>query len=58
MVRTVDECNGHIVDWMTRAHCDLSRTLYGVRKTAARPPWLDYISEEVEGGMQTFYAPA
>ena len=28
------------------------------RKTEARPPWLDYISGEIEGGMQTFYARA
>jgi len=30
-------------------------TIVLARKTAARPPWLDYISDEVEGGMQTFY---
>ena len=26
-----------------------------VRKSGAPPPWLDYITDEVEGGMQTFY---
>lgn len=31
-------------------------TIVLARKTAARPPWLDYIESEVEGGMQTFYA--
>jgi SAM-dependent methyltransferase len=31
-------------------------TIVLARKTAAAPPWLDYINEEVEGGMQTFYS--
>ncbi len=31
-------------------------TIVLARKTAAPPPWLDYIGDEVEGGMQTFYA--
>jgi SAM-dependent methyltransferase len=30
-------------------------TIVLARKTAATPPWLDYIEGEVEGGMQTFY---
>ncbi len=30
-------------------------TIVLARKTAAPPPWLDYIGDEVEGGMQTFY---
>ena len=30
-------------------------TILLARKTGARPPWLDYIEGEVEGGMQTFY---
>jgi SAM-dependent methyltransferase len=33
-------------------------TIVLARKTEARPPWLDYISDEVEGGMQTFYEAA
>ena len=31
-------------------------TIVLARKTAAAPPWLDYIESEVEGGMQTFYS--
>ena len=31
-------------------------TIVLARKTEAEPPWLDYIGDEVEGGMQTFYA--
>lgn len=38
--------------WRSAGHT----TIVLARKTAARPPWLDYISEEVEGGMQTFYS--
>jgi SAM-dependent methyltransferase len=30
-------------------------TIVLARKTERRPPWVDYISDEVEGGMQTFY---
>jgi SAM-dependent methyltransferase len=30
-------------------------TIVLARKTESRPPWLDYITDEVEGGMQTFY---
>jgi SAM-dependent methyltransferase len=30
-------------------------TIVLARKTAAPAPWLDYIEDEVEGGMQTFY---
>jgi SAM-dependent methyltransferase len=30
-------------------------TIVLARKTAAKPAWLDYLSGEVEGGMQTFY---
>jgi SAM-dependent methyltransferase len=30
-------------------------TIVLARKTEVRPPWLDYIDAEVEGGMQTFY---
>lgn len=33
-------------------------TVVLARKTAAPPPWLDYIEGETEGGMQTFYADA
>lgn len=33
-------------------------TIVLARKTDASPPWLDYISDEIEGGMQTFYARA
>lgn len=38
--------------WPSAGHT----TIALARKTAARPPWLDYIEGEVEGGMQTFYA--
>jgi SAM-dependent methyltransferase len=31
-------------------------TIVLARKGAPAPPWLDYIADEVEGGMQTFYA--
>jgi SAM-dependent methyltransferase len=31
-------------------------TIVLARKTESRPPWLDYITDEVEGGMQTFYS--
>jgi SAM-dependent methyltransferase len=31
-------------------------TIVLARKGEAPPPWLDYINDEVEGGMQTFYA--
>jgi SAM-dependent methyltransferase len=33
-------------------------TIVLARKAAAEPPWLDYLSGEVEGGMQTFYGAA
>lgn len=38
--------------WRSAGHT----TIVLARKTDARPPWLDYINEEVEDGMQTFYA--
>jgi SAM-dependent methyltransferase len=38
--------------WPSAGHT----TIVLARKTSARPPWLDYIEGEVEGGMQTFYA--
>jgi SAM-dependent methyltransferase len=31
-------------------------TIVLARKTDVSPPWLEYINEEVEGGMQTFYS--
>ncbi len=31
-------------------------TIVLARRTEARPPWLDYINDEIETGMQTFYA--
>jgi SAM-dependent methyltransferase len=37
--------------WPSAGHT----TIVLARKTGARPPWLDYIEGEVEGGMQTFY---
>lgn len=37
--------------WPSAGHT----TIVLARKTSARPPWLDYIEGEVEGGMQTFY---
>jgi methionine biosynthesis protein MetW len=37
--------------WTSAGHT----TIVLARKTAAAPPWLDYIEGEVEGGMQTFY---
>lgn len=40
--------------WRAAGHT----TIVLARKTEARPPWLDYINDQVEGGMQTFYAPA
>jgi SAM-dependent methyltransferase len=39
--------------WTSAGHT----TVVLARKTAAAPPWLDYIEGEVEGGMQTFYGP-
>jgi SAM-dependent methyltransferase len=38
--------------WRSAGHT----TIVLARKTAAAPPWLDYIEGEVEDGMQTFYA--
>jgi SAM-dependent methyltransferase len=38
--------------WRSAAHT----TIVLARKTATGSPWLEYISAEVEGGMQTFYA--
>jgi len=38
--------------WRSAGHT----TIVQARKTAAAPPWLDYIEGEVEDGMQTFYA--
>jgi SAM-dependent methyltransferase len=40
--------------WRAAGHT----TIVLARKTETRPPWLDYINGQVEGGMQTFYAPA
>lgn len=37
--------------WPSAGHT----TIVLARKTGGRPPWLDYIEGEVEGGMQTFY---
>jgi len=37
--------------WPSAGHT----TIVLARKTGSRPPWLDYIEGEVEGGMQTFY---
>jgi SAM-dependent methyltransferase len=37
--------------WTSAGHT----TVILARKTAAASPWLDYIEDEVEGGMQTFY---
>jgi SAM-dependent methyltransferase len=37
--------------WPSAGHT----TIVLARKSGARPPWLDYIEGEVEGGMQTFY---
>ena len=37
--------------WRSAGHT----TIVLARKTAAPPPWLAYITDEVEGGMQTAY---
>ncbi|MBS1879813.1 MAG: class I SAM-dependent methyltransferase [Actinobacteria bacterium] len=37
--------------WRAAGHT----TIVLARKTTAPPPWLDYMTDEVEGGMQTFY---
>jgi SAM-dependent methyltransferase len=33
-------------------------TIVVARKVSSEPVWLDYLSGEIEGGMQTFYGPA
>jgi hypothetical protein len=40
--------------WRGAAHT----TLVLARKVSETSAWSDYISNEVEGGMQTYYGPA